>query len=177
MIAIVGITDEVHRAVVLLAEGGDPKDTVAGISPNRFRGCPRKSVPAVCPLRPRGTALVASSPLRNVVPRCGFGSGYGHGFYSARGEAAAEEMGVKRISIPNHSSKSPDRKKQQKKRWFRDGQKWRTGCEGRISVVKRRHGLIRCRYKGEDGMRRWVGLGVIGDTLINIGRALARRRT
>ena len=96
------------------------------------------------------------------------------GFYSAKGEAAAEKMGVKRISIPNHSSKSPERKRQQKKRWFRNGQKWRTGCEGRISVVKRRHGLGRCRYKGEEGMKRWVGLGVIGDNLINIGRALAK---
>lgn len=99
------------------------------------------------------------------------------GFYSARGEAAAATMGVKRISIPNHSSKSPDRKQQQKKRWFRNGQKWRTGCEGRISVVKRRHGLGRCRYKGEDGMKRWVGLGVIGDNLINIGRALTLTKT
>jgi hypothetical protein len=73
---MVGITDDVHRAAVL-AEGGDPKDTVAGICPNRFRGCLRKSVPAVCPLCPRETALVASSPLRNVAPRCGFGSDYG----------------------------------------------------------------------------------------------------
>ena len=62
-----------------------------------------------------------------------------------------------------------------RKRWFRSGQKWRTGCEGRISVAKRRHGLNRCRYKGEEGMKRWVGLGVIGDNLINIGNALARR--
>jgi IS5 family transposase len=83
------------------------------------------------------------------------------GFYSAKGEAAAAAMGVQRISIPNHSTKSPDRKKQQRKRWFRNGQKWRTGCEGRISVVKRRHGLGRCRYKGEDGMKRWVGLGTV----------------
>lgn len=98
------------------------------------------------------------------------------GFYSAQGEAAAEKMGVKRISIPNHSSKSPERRRQQKKRWFRNGQKWRTGCEGRISVVKRRHGLGRCRYKGEDGMKRWVGLGVIGDNLINVGRVLAKAR-
>jgi hypothetical protein len=37
------------------------------------------------------------------------------------------------------------REREQKKRWFRNGQKWRTGCEGRISVVKRRHGLNRCR--------------------------------
>ena len=35
-----------------------------------------------------------------------------------------------------------------------------------------RHGLNRCRYKGEDGMRRWVGLGVIADNLINIGLTL-----
>ncbi len=97
------------------------------------------------------------------------------GFFSAANEAAAHEKGVKRVCIPNRSTKSAERKRQQKKRWFRDGQKWRTGCEGRISVVKRRHGLNRCRYKGDRGMQRWVGLGVIGDNLINIGRVLAIR--
>ena len=90
-------------------------------------------------------------------------------FYSARNEAAAKAAGVKRVCIPNRSTKSPERKREQKKRWFRNGQKWRTGCEGRISVVKRRHGLNRCRYKGDAGMKRWVGLGVIADNLINIG--------
>ena len=96
-------------------------------------------------------------------------------FYSAKNEAAAKTMGVKRVSIPNRSTKSAERKREQKKRWFRDGQKWRTGCEGRISVVKRRHGLNRCRYKGDAGMKRWVGLGVIADNLLNIGRAMALR--
>jgi len=66
-------------------------------------------------------------------------------FYSAKNEAAAKAKGVKRVCIPNRSTKSPERKREQRKRWFRDGQKWRTGCEGRISVVKRRHGLDRCR--------------------------------
>jgi IS5 family transposase len=93
-------------------------------------------------------------------------------FYSARNEAAAKAKGVKRVCIPNRSTKSLERKREQKKRWFRNGQKWRTGCEGRISVVKRRHGLSRCRYKGSDGMDRWVGFGVIADNLINIGRAM-----
>ena len=95
-------------------------------------------------------------------------------FFSTNNEAAAHALGVKRIPIPNRSTKSEERKKLQKKRWFRNGQKWRTGCEGRISLLKRRHGLNRCRYKGQPGMKRWVGLGVIGDNLINIGRALAR---
>ena len=52
---------------------------------------------------------------------------------------------------------------------------WRTGSEGRISVVKRRHGLDRCRYKGYLGMNRWVGLGVIADNVVNIGRAMEKR--
>ena len=86
------------------------------------------------------------------------------GFYSAKNEAAAKAKGVKRVCIPNRSSKSAARKREQKKRWFRNGQRWRTGCEGRISVSKRRHGLNRCRYRGDDGMQRWVGLGVIAAT-------------
>ena len=96
-------------------------------------------------------------------------------FYSAKNESTAHEMGVKRVCIPNRNTTSAERKQEQKKRWFRAGQKWRTGCEGRISVVKRRHGLTRCRDKGDHGMQRWVGLGVIGDNLINIGRILGRR--
>jgi IS5 family transposase len=92
------------------------------------------------------------------------------GFYSANNEKEAKEKGVKRVCVPNRSTKSAERKREQRKRWFRNGQKWRTGCEGRISVLKRRHGLHRSRYKGEQGMNRWVGLGVIADNLINIGR-------
>jgi IS5 family transposase len=96
-------------------------------------------------------------------------------FYSGSNEREAKAKGVRRVAIPNRSTKSPARKREQKKRWFRNGQKWRTGSEGRISVVKRRHGLNRCRYKGDAGMRRWVGLGVIGDNLITLGNALANR--
>ena len=59
MIAKIEITDHGHR-VADLAEGCDPKDTVAGICPSRFRGCLRKSVPAVHPLRRRGTNVVAA---------------------------------------------------------------------------------------------------------------------
>src|SRR5439155_22655888 len=82
-------------------------------------------------------------------------------------------MGVKRLAIPHPSTKSTEWRALQKKRWFRQAQACRTGSEGRISVLKRRHGLNRCRYRGDDGMKRWVGLGVIADNLINIGRFLA----
>jgi len=97
------------------------------------------------------------------------------GFYSDANEKAVSKMGVKRVAIPNRSTKSSERRLLQKQRWFKKAQAWRTGCEGRISVLKRRHGLNRCRYRGDDGMKRWVGLGVIADNLINIGRILASR--
>jgi len=85
----------------------------------------------------------------------------------------AKALGVKYISIPNRHTRSEQRRRWEKQRWFKRAQAWRTGCEGRISVIKRRHGLARCRYHGIQGMRRWVGLGVIADNLINIGRHLA----
>ena len=93
-------------------------------------------------------------------------------FYSAANEKALQERGVKRVAVPNRGTKSTARKKKQKEKWFKNGQKWRTGCEGRISVLKRRHGLNRSRYRGQEGMEKWVGLGVIADNLISLGRLL-----
>ena len=94
------------------------------------------------------------------------------GYYSGANEERAHALGVKQVSIPNRSTRSEERRKLEKQRWFKRGQKWRTGCEGRISVVKRRHGLHRCLYHGSDGVKRWVGFGIIADNLINIGRRL-----
>ena len=95
------------------------------------------------------------------------------GFFSAANETAAKAMGVKQVAVPSRSTKSEKRKQQQKQRWFKKAQKWRTGCEGRISVLKRRHGLNRSLYKGPSGMKRWVSFGVMADNIINIGRHLA----
>ena len=97
------------------------------------------------------------------------------GFFSAANEAAAEKMGVKRVSIPSNGTPGKQRKEKQKKGWFKKLQKWRTGCEGRISVLKRRHGLQRSQYKGLSGMKRWVGFGVIADNLIHIADHMAAK--
>ena len=98
------------------------------------------------------------------------------GFYWHANEKKVQEMGVSWVAVPNRSTPSEERRKLQRRRWFRAAQKWRTGCEGRISVLKRRHGLNRCRYPGFSGMERWVGLGVIADNLIQIGTRLAVQR-
>ena len=97
------------------------------------------------------------------------------GYYAQCHEQAVEQMGVKRIAVPNRNTRSAERKAVERSRWFRKAQAWRTGCEGRISVLKRRHGLRRCLYRGVEGMKRWVGLGILADNLINIGKVMAAR--
>jgi len=83
-----------------------------------------------------------------------------------------ETVGDKFIEAKYRAS-SAERKWEQNKPWFRKGQKWRTGCKGRISVVKpsRAQSLP---GQGRARQRRWAGFGVIADNLINIGRFLSR---
>lgn len=97
------------------------------------------------------------------------------GFASTANERAAASLGVTRVALPRRgrsSSTAPPRP-----RWYRRALRWRTGCEGRISVVKRAHGLRRCRYHGRHGMERWVGLGVIAGNLRVLARAGPRRQS
>jgi hypothetical protein len=84
------------------------------------------------------------------------------------GAFQTREKLVDKLPVTGESLSAPFVTSEQKKRWFRNGQKWRTGCEGRISVAQRRHGLDRCHYKGSTGMKGWVGLGVVADNLMSI---------
>jgi IS5 family transposase len=97
------------------------------------------------------------------------------GFGSAANERLAREMGVPRVALPRNGHLTPQRRQFQRQRWFRKAMRWRTGGEGRISVLKRRHGLSRCRYRGLQGMERWVGLGVIANNLCAMAGALQRQ--
>jgi transposase, IS5 family len=87
------------------------------------------------------------------------------GFWSARNKQAAQSAGVTRVCIPAVGKPSAAQRAEQHQRWFRRGQRLRAGCEGRISVMKRRDGLARCLYHGPEGMRRWVGWGVVSNNL------------
>jgi len=94
-------------------------------------------------------------------------------FASAANEQEATRRGVRHVALPRRGHLSAARRVRQRQRWFRRAMRWRTGCEGRISALKRRHGLSRCRYRGEQGMERWVGLGVIANNLLVLARAQA----
>jgi IS5 family transposase len=97
------------------------------------------------------------------------------GFYSTSNERLAIERGIKRVVLPRAGPKSEERRAHERTRWFRRGQRWRVGCEGKISVLKRRHGLDRCRYHGSKGIARWVGMGVIACNLLTIATRARRR--
>jgi IS5 family transposase len=97
------------------------------------------------------------------------------GLYSRANEELAETMGVRRVILPKPGYRSAERKEHEKQRWFRRGRRYHQGVEGRISVLKRRHGLDRCLYHGEDGFERWVGWGIIAHNLLSIGTFLAAR--
>jgi IS5 family transposase len=95
------------------------------------------------------------------------------GLYSTANEAYAREQGVQRIILPKPGHKSDARRQHERQGWFRRGRRFHAGIEGRISVLKRKHGLGRCRNQGEVGLQRWVGWSVIAGNLAVMGRRLA----
>ncbi len=97
------------------------------------------------------------------------------GVYSTSNEQEAKHQGVKRVVLPKPGKKSKKRKQHEKQPWFRKARRWHAGVEGRISVLKRCHGLDRCLDHGEAGFHRWVGWGVIANNLRKIGAAMAAR--
>ena len=106
-------------------------------------------------------SLVRHEQLFGRAPRLAVADA---GFASRANEQAAHARGVHNVVLPWQRRKG-------RSRAVRAALKWRTGCEGRISALKRRHGLRRCRYRGVAGMERWVGLGVIANDLLVLGRA------
>jgi IS5 family transposase len=96
------------------------------------------------------------------------------GVHSPTNETEAYARGVRFVVLPQPGTKTEVRQRHEQQRWFRYGRNWRAGIEGRISGLKRRHRLDRCRYHGEDGMERWVGWGVIAHDLRKIAQACVR---
>jgi transposase, IS5 family len=97
------------------------------------------------------------------------------GVYSSANVQAARGMGVRRVALPKKGAKTEERQRHERQGWFRRARRFRAGIEGRISVMKRRGYLDRCRDKGEEGFGRWIGWGVLTSNLHTIARAEAAR--
>jgi len=97
------------------------------------------------------------------------------GVFSKTNEQAARKLGVKRVALPQPGAKNARRKRQEAQRWFQAALRFRAGIEGRISHLKRARQLDRCRNRGENGLERWVGWGILTNNLVVIATQLARR--
>ncbi len=96
------------------------------------------------------------------------------GVHSPETEAILKEAGVKRVAIPASGKLSEERKALERTRPWRRGYRWRAGIEGRIASLRRDYGWRMCRYHGQDGMERWLGLGVIASNLRHLAQATVK---
>ena len=69
------------------------------------------------------------------------------------------ELGIRIVAIPRQAATSQARKAVGHGRPFRQLVKWRTGCEGRISYLKRGYGLDRTLLDGRNGARSGADTG------------------
>jgi len=93
------------------------------------------------------------------------------GYSSDDNEKEAMALEVKHVCLPKRGKKSKERADFEKQRWFKQGQRFRAGIEGTISVLKRRYGLNRCRNRGDNAFDRWNGLAIIAYNLTTIAKA------
>ena len=83
-------------------------------------------------------------------------------------ERDLHDLGVQTVAIPRQAATSPSRKTIEHGRSFRRLVKWRTGCEGRISYLKRGYGWDRTLLDGRNGAAIWCGHGVFAHNLVKI---------
>jgi IS5 family transposase len=96
-------------------------------------------------------------------------------FSTMDNEQLAHDLHIRSVALPRQGPLTAKQQHAQHRAAFRRNYRWRAGIEGRISVLKRRFGLARCRYHGEAGMERWVGFGLLAHNLRQISHSLASR--
>jgi len=93
------------------------------------------------------------------------------GVHSAETEERLKAAGVKRVAIPAAGKLSEERQALEHTRSWKRGYRWRAGIEGRIASLRRDFGWRKSAYHGQDGMERWLGLGVMASNLRRIALA------
>jgi IS5 family transposase len=91
------------------------------------------------------------------------------GYGEKRVEDDLHELGVRDVVIPRKGKPGKARQHLEHRPAFRKTVKWRTGCEGRISTLKRGYGWDRTRLEGLEGARIWTGQGILAHNLVKIG--------
>ena len=90
------------------------------------------------------------------------------GYGEAAGDAELEDLGVETVVIPRKGKPGKARQAVEHSPGFRELVKWRTGCEGRISYLKRRYGWDRSLVDGRDRTATWCGYGILTHNLVKV---------
>lgn len=92
------------------------------------------------------------------------------GFYENMKQIAALEGKIQTVSIGKKGRRNQREQARESSDAFVDGQRFRAGVEGSISVLKRAFHLGRCLFKGFKNYAASVGLGVLCHNLVLLTR-------
>jgi len=98
------------------------------------------------------------------------------GAYSAENVKFCQEEGVDCVCVPQRGGKkTTEREALENSAEFKQGQRFRAGIEGRISVLFRGRGMKRCLAAGRRGLELLVGLAVLANNLLRIAALLLQK--
>src|SRR5262245_62310207 len=101
--------------------------------------------------------------------------GADRGFFSEENVKLCRQGRVKVVCIPQRGGqKTAERQAYEKSRPFKEGQRFRAGIEGRISVLFRGRGMKRCLANGRERFELLVGAAVLANNLMSIAAWLER---
>ena len=102
--------------------------------------------------------------------------GSDRGFFSETNVKSCQRNGVKVVCIPQRGGKkTAKRETYEKSPAFKEGQRFRAGIEGRISVLFRGRGMKRCLAEGQQRFELSVGAAVLANNLMRIATLLTKR--
>jgi len=102
--------------------------------------------------------------------------GADRGFFSEENVATCVRGAVATVCIPQRGgSKTQQRQAYERSPAFKEGQRFRAGIEGRISVLMRGRGMKRCRAEGTERFALFVGAAVLANNLMIIADLLTKR--
>src|SRR5260370_36975044 len=102
--------------------------------------------------------------------------GADRGFFSEQNVVACVQGAVKTVCIPQRGgSKTPQRQAYERSAAFKQGQRFRAGIAGRISVLMRGPAMNRCRAEGADSFPLSVAAAVLANNLMILAALLTKR--
>jgi len=99
------------------------------------------------------------------------------GFYTVENVQKCKDAGVSQVCIPQRGGqRTAEQEELERSRVFKQGQRFRAGIEGRISVLFRGRGMKRCLLKGRERFEILVGAAVLANNLMRIADLLDKRK-